>query len=113
MTLKHQIRNKTRKLSANYSTQSIQDDILEQMAREIAKEIDQSIINSMVEETLKDDGWVNAPFKTGKFLFPSVFRLDEVTAWLQQNTIAPYRIIGDTFWFQNEKDLTAFILKWS
>lgn len=92
---------------------SIEDEILEQLAEEVAKEIDAQIINNMVEESLEADGWVKAPFSTGKFLFPFVFRLDDVSAWIHQNTTAPYRIVGDSFWFQSEKDLTAFILKWS
>lgn len=92
---------------------SIEDELLEQLAEEVAKEIDAEIINSMIEESLVADGWVKAPFSTGKFLFPFVFQLDDVSAWIHQNATAEYRIIGDHFWFESEKDLTAFILKWS
>jgi len=92
-------------------TKSLSDIYMDQMAYEIQKEIDEEIVNSFLRNDLMLKGWVQAPFKTNRFVSPFEFRLDEVSAWIHTNATDEYRIFGKEFWFKNEKDLTAFILK--
>lgn len=74
------------------------------------------ILTEMEHELLKlivDDSWSKAPFNTSKFTWPFASRLGEVVEWIHLNSTGGYRLLGQDFWFQNKKDLTAFILKWS
>ncbi len=93
-------------------TKSLSDIYMDQMAYEIQKEIDAEIVNGFIRDDLMLKGWVQAPFKTDRFVFPFEFRLDEVSAWIHTNATDEYRIFGKEFWFKSEKDLTTFILKY-
>jgi hypothetical protein len=77
----------------------------------MTREMEHELLSS--KELIVDDSWSKAPFNTSKFTWPFAPRLGEVVEWIHLNSTGRYRLIGQDFWFQNKKDLTAFILKWS
>ena len=83
---------------------------------EFSKILTEVMTREMEHELLKlivDDSWSKAPFNTSKFTWPFAPRLGEVVEWIHLNSTGGYRLLGQDFWFQNKKDVTAFILKWS
>lgn len=88
--------------------------LTEVMTREMEQEMlkmEHELLSS--KELIVDDSWSKAPFNTSKFTWPFASRLGEVVEWIHLNSTGGYRLLGQDFWFQNKKDLTAFILKWS
>jgi len=122
------VTGKTRTLSAKWTIERVediepyhgidtQDEIRKILSQEIANAIDQEIIQDIRDHQERDElmikGWVKAPFTTEKFKHDSLNNIQDVAAWIHLNATGEYRIFGREFWFQRQRDLTAFILRWS
>jgi hypothetical protein len=89
------------------------DEWTELHARYMAEAIDKEIIIEIQRKICMEKGWVQAPFKTDKFIWPFEHKLAEVVAWIHVNHTDEYQVFGNEFWFKSKKDLTAFVLRWT
>lgn len=91
----------------------ISDKFAKLLREEIDREIVEGAVSSILRKTLSSQGWVSAPFTIDQFMWPLPHRLDDVMEWVHKNSQGGYRVVGKEFWFEQEQDLTTFVLRWS
>lgn len=91
----------------------VMDLAVQEAGKRLQEEIDATLLNNIIGETLMKHGWKKAPFDTSKFTWPMEYKLDDVVAWMHVNATGAYKVFGNDFWFQRDKDLTAFVLRWA
>ncbi len=94
----------------------LQEEILEMMAKEISLAMDQAILDNIMIESVTKDGWtgtdINPAFGNG----PSPELSDwyaKTAEWIHLNAVGDYQLIKGQWYFNNPKDATMFILRWS
>lgn len=108
--IKQKIKEKTRKITANWAISYSKDDIdtfiddslVGTLTDEIQKEIDFEILADML---LEEGSWTEIKFTPSGRYF-------EIDAWCKENT-AGVQGYGSRWLFKDEKDITMFILRWS
>jgi len=86
-------------------TVMLEQEIIESKAKEIAEEIDREILWGM----LQGMGWKRLILPT---LIDNKHAID-ITIWLEENCQGSYERNGRDFLFENEKDFTMFVLRWT
>ena len=75
----------------------------------LAQEMSTSIDFAIIENILCENGWVR--FEIPRFI--DNHHAIDITYWLGENCQGEYKRNGRTFLFENSKDATMFILRWS
>ncbi len=86
------------------ATQVLEDQIADRMAKEISKEIDFNILSSMLCEL----GWTKVVLKPMTWEQGSA-----VDDWVSRHVRGHVETMGLVWLFEDSKDATMFILKWS
>lgn len=86
------------------ATQVLEDQIADRMAREISREIDFEILSKL----LCDIGWTKVVLKP-----MTSERGAKIDYWVQRYVNRQFKTMGLVWLFEDSKDATMFILKWS
>ena len=84
---------------------SLEDYMAHTMAKEIQQEIDRGILWSILEA----DGWVRVSLDR----FQDNHHAIDIREWIEQSCQGNYITSGSDFIFEEAKDATMFILRWS
>ena len=93
----------------NISNMKLEQEIANKLGNRMAKEIDKEILWSIRVTMLEEQGWqlVNL----AKFI--DNHHAVDITCWVEENTKGTYYRNGRHFIFEDPKDATMFILRWS
>ena len=106
--------------SKRAKSRSLQDDVLDHLGKEMAREIDKELLDDLMINVLKDEGWiatkVNPAFTDiGMNIVPSRFDdwYSKTAEWIHLNAQGDYKLLKGQWLFNNPRDATMFILRWS
>lgn len=85
-------------------TTALEDQLMERMAREMAKEIDFDILSGMLCEL----GWTKVVLKP-----MTAEHGADIDKWVSEYIRGHFETMGLVWLFEDAKDATMFILKWS
>ena len=112
-TIKKQITAKSKTLTATWTVDMAQDlkslhgiDIEDEIGRTLQEEIDWSITCDMMKEL----GWTKVNLEWPRMTAETAHDIKE---WCKSTLNGHYKARGRTWIFENEKDASMFILKWS
>ena len=88
-------------------TAGLQDEIADEMAKEIQEEIDWEIMCDI----MKQFGWTQIKISWPKNM--SEAGAHKIKEWCRHNLTGNYKGRGQTWIFENGKDASMFVLKWS
>lgn len=93
----------------NFSNMKLEEEIVNKMSNQMAREIDAEILWGIRVTMLEEQGWqlVNL----AKFI--DNHHAVDITYWVEENTKGTYYRNGRHFIFEDPKDATMFILRWS
>lgn len=83
----------------------VTDQIIKQASERIAQDIDWQILSSLLEEA----GWTRIKIEHD----PPIYMMNELYHWIDKHRTGSVHRYMDEFLFQNEKDVTMFLLRWS
>jgi hypothetical protein len=94
------------------------DNIINEMADRMARSIDEELLADMKIALLVDQGWTQTnvnPAFTDMGMLSGRFEewYSQTAEWIHLNTRGDYRLIKGQWLFQNPRDATLFILRWS
>ena len=94
------------------------DKILDEAGKRMAREIDQEVIDTITMEILNKEGWtqtnVNPAFsKYGMMSVPFEDWYSRTAEWIHLNAQGDYKLLKGQWLFEDPKDATMFILRWS
>jgi len=115
--VKTEIKNKSRKLSAKWTVtlEHGQTEHNLELEKEIAKTLQEEIDWGILSDMLVEIGWqrvILSPLTLERFSHVHVW-LGQVKPWLDSNMTGLYRSRRETWLFENSKDATLFILRWT
>ena len=94
----------------------LEEKFASELSREIAREIDKEIIEILMIEILKDKGWIqtkiNPAFNNNTAMYRSTWYTD-TAEWVHKNATGDYKLLKGQWLFEEPKDATMFILRWS
>jgi hypothetical protein len=94
----------------------LEEKFASELSREIAREIDKEIIEILMIEILKDKGWIqtkiNPAFNNNTAMYRSTWYTD-TAEWVHKNATGDYKLLKGQWLFEDPKDATMFILRWS
>ena len=94
---------------------SLEKDILDSMARDMAREIDKELLDDLMTDILVDGGWtqtkINPAF--GGSIVPEIDWYGRTAEWIHLNAKGDYKLLKGQWLFEDPKDATMFILRWS
>ena len=84
----------------------LQQELMEKIAKDMAEDIDWKVMSGF----LKEIGWIEI-----KIEWPRMTEglAHEIKAWCRSNIKGHYKAQGRTWMFEEQKDATMFILRWS
>ena len=86
------------------------------LSEEIAREIDKEILDTLILDVLTSEGWVQTKINPAFGLY-SVHNNSswyaETAEWVHINATGDYKLLKGQWLFEEPKDATMFILKWS
>lgn len=98
----------------------LENKIAQTLADEIAKEIDKEILDTIMIDVLKDEGWIETKINPafgksifGKPIVPEIDWYAETAEWIHLNAQGDYKLLKGQWLFNDPRDATAFLLKWS
>lgn len=96
----------------------LENNIAQTLADEIAKEIDKEILDTIMIDVLKDEGWIETkvnPAFTDMGMLSGRFEdwYSKTAEWIHLNAQGDYKLLKGQWLFNNPRDATAFLLKWS
>ena len=94
------------------------DKILDEAGKRMAREIDQEVIDTITIEILINDGWIqtnlNPAFSEyGMMKKPFEDWYSKTAEWVHLNTQGNYKLLKGQWLFNDPRDATMFILRWS
>jgi hypothetical protein len=99
---------------------SLEQEIANDLATKIAKQIDRELLDDIMTKILIEDGWtetkINPAFTDiGMNIVPSRFDdwYTKTAEWIHLNAQGDYKLLKGQWLFENPKDATMFILRWS
>jgi hypothetical protein len=93
----------------------LEEKFASELSREIAREIDKEIIEILMIEILKDKGWIQTkinPAFNNTAMYRSTWYA-ETAEWVHKNATGDYKLLKGQWLFEDPKDATMFILRWS
>jgi hypothetical protein len=97
---------------------NLENIMLERAGKKTARDIDAEIINDMVIDMLTKDGWtqtkINPAFDkmpTSPLEMTDWYRI--TGQWIQSNAQGKFRLLKGQWLFEDPRDATMFILRWS
>ena len=93
---------------------SLEDELLATFTEEIAREIDKEILETIMIDVLTDEGWTLT--KINHIFGDVVSRNDwysKTAEWIHLNAQGEYKLLNGQWLFENKKDATMFILRWT
>ena len=99
-------------------TSSLQDEILDQMGKDMAREIDKALLDDMMIAVLTHDGWTKTtvnPAYTDIGMLSGRFEewYSRTAEWIHLNAQGDYKLVKGQWLFEDPRDATMFILRWS
>ena len=97
----------------------LEEEMLDHAAKNIAREIDKELLDIiMIDVLTKDEGWiltkVNPAFADIGMLSGKYEEWYSKTAeWIHLNAQGDYKLLKGQWLFEDPRDATMFILKWS
>ena len=96
----------------------LENKIAQTLADKIAKEIDKEILDTLMIDVLKDEGWIATkvnPAFTDMGMLSGRFEnwYSETAEWIHLNARGDYKLLKGQWLFNDPRDATAFLLKWS
>jgi len=83
----------------------------EEIANKIADQMTEDIDREMLWGILEQAGWTRTGYYAETFIGQSV--IDEIQEWVKNNARGNYKCYLTDFIFEDSKDATWFILRWS
>ena len=96
----------------------LEEEIANDMATRIAKQIDRELLDDIMIAVLTDEGWtattVNPAFTDMGMLSGRYEEWYSQTAeWIHLNAQGDYKLVKGQWLFEDPRDATMFILRWS
>lgn len=93
---------------------TLQEELLERASQEISQSIDREILDSLMIDTLLSKGWTETLIIPATGVSPALFDWYTDTAeWIHLNATGDYKLLKGRWFFENPKDATMFVLRWS
>jgi hypothetical protein len=94
---------------------SLEEDIANDMATKIAKQIDKDLLDDLMTDILVDGGWIQTKINPafGGSIVPEIEWYAETAEWIHINARGDYKLLKGQWLFEDSRDATMFILKWS
>ena len=94
------------------------DQILDEAGQKMAQDIDKEILDTMIRDSLTKDGWtqtnINPAFSEyGMMVKPFEDWYSKTAEWVHLNATGDYKLVKGQWLFEDPKDATMFILRWS
>ena len=99
-------------------SRSLQDDIINRVADDMAQKIDKDLLDDMMIAILKDKDWVETkvnPEYTDMGMLSGKYEewYSQTAEWIHLNAQGDYKLIKGQWLFEDPRDATMFILRWS
>ena len=97
----------------------LEQEMLDRMAKRMADEIDREIIENITIEILMEDGWtqtnLNPPLTEYGGIMGKPFEdwYSKTAEWISTYAQGEYKLIKGHWLFNDPRDATMFILRWS
>jgi hypothetical protein len=93
----------------------LEQDMLDRMAEEMAREIDKQLLDDLMIDILtKKDGWTQTRINPA---FVDIISNNdwyaETAEWIHLNAQGDYKLLKGQWLFEDPRDATMFILRWS
>jgi hypothetical protein len=97
---------------------NVTDKIIDDLTKRIADQIDQEVIENITLEILIEDGWtqtnINPAFSEyGMMKKPFEDWYSKTSEWINTYAQGEYKLIKGQWLFNDPRDATMFILRWS
>ena len=97
---------------------TLEQDVMDRMTKQMADEIDQEIIDNITLEILIEDGWIqtnlNPAFSEyGMTKKPFEDWYSKTAEWCHLYAQGEYKLVKGQWLFNDPRDATMFILRWS
>jgi len=97
---------------------NVTDKIIDNLAKQMADQIDQEVIENITMEILIKDGWtqtnINPAFpEYGMMSKPFEDWYSKTSEWINTYAQGEYKLIKGQWLFNDPRDATMFILRWS
>lgn len=84
----------------------LEDTLLQNASRSLQMQIDREILWAMLTEI----GWTRVGYYSKSIIGQA--QIDEINAWVRNNSKGSYETFHADFIFENSKDAVNFILRW-
>jgi len=96
---------------------SLEDDIAQSLAEDMAKQLDKELLDDLMTNVLLNEGWTGTGFLNPAFGKPSILPnfdwYTETAEWIHLNVRGDYKLLKGQWLFEDPRDATMFILRWS
>ena len=93
---------------------TLEDEIASTLSEQIAKQIDKELLDDIMLNLLTKDGWTRARINPAFTDIVSNNDWYTTTAeWIHLNIRGDYKLLKGEWIFEDAKDATLFILRWS
>lgn len=94
---------------------NLQDQIISDIAAKMQQEIDSDLLDTIMTESLLDDGWIET--KVNPAFDPRSSHLynnwyTETAEWCHLNATGDYKLLRGQWIFEKSEDATLFLLRW-
>jgi hypothetical protein len=99
-------------------SKTLEEEMLDHAAKNIAREIDQNLMDDITIAILINDGWTETnlnPAYTDTGMLSGKYEewYSKTAEWVHINAQGEYKLVKGQWLFEDPKDATMFILRWS
>ena len=99
-------------------SKTLEEEMLDHAAKNIAREIDQNLMDDITIAILINDGWTETnlnPAYTDIGMLSGKYEewYSKTAEWIHKNAQGEYKLVKGQWLFEDPRDATMFILRWS
>ena len=99
-------------------SKTLEEEMLDHAAKNIAREIDKELLDDIMIAVLKDEGWIETkvnPAYTDIGMLSGKYEewYSKTAEWIHKNAQGEYKLVKGQWLFEDPRDATMFILRWS